>query len=64
MNLTAEELLTSLKYCMGELGGSKCTGCPNSIAGSENASGMCICRFHLQKEMIGFLEAYIQEKSK
>lgn len=64
MNLTAEEILTSMKYCMGELGGNSCTGCPNAIEGSENENGMCICRFNLHQEMIRFLESLIQEKSK
>ena len=64
MNLTAEELLTSLKYCMGELGGDSCNGCPNAVPGTEGRDGMCKCRFNLNYEMIRFLEVSIQEKSK
>lgn len=64
MNLTAEDLLTSLKYCIGDLGGNSCNGCPNAVPGTEDQNGMCKCRFNLNREMIRFLEASIQEKSK
>lgn len=64
MNLTAEELLTSLKYCMGEFGGASCNGCPNAVPRSEGRDGMCQCRFNLNSEMIRFLEVYTQEKSR
>lgn len=64
MNLTAEDLLTSLKYCMGDLGGNSCNGCPNAVPGTEDQNGMCKCRFNLNREMIRFLEASIHVKSK
>ena len=56
-HLTMEELLTSLKYCMGDLGGDSCTGCPNAVPGSENRDGACKCRVNLQREMIHLLES-------
>lgn len=64
MNLTAEELLTSMRYCMGDLGGATCEGCPNAVPRTEDRNGFCECRFNLDREMIRFLEEYVQEKSK
>lgn len=61
-HLTPEELLLSLKYCKGYLGGSGCTGCPNAIPGSEDAYGMCKCRFDTHEEMIHLLETLTSGK--
>lgn len=57
-HLTAEELLTALKFCKGDLGGSGCIGCPNAIPGTED-HGMCECRFSTCDEMIRLLESII-----
>lgn len=61
-HLTKEEILVSLKYCKGDLGGSGCTGCPNAIPGTEDKYGMCKCRFNLQDEMIRMLESIINNE--
>ena len=61
-HLTPEELLTSLKYCMGYIGGDSCTGCPNAIPGSEDKDGFCKCRFKTRDEMIHILETIINKE--
>jgi hypothetical protein len=61
-HLTPEELLLSLKYCKGDLGGSGCTGCPNAISGTEDKYGMCKCRFNTYSEMIHLLEGMVNNK--
>lgn len=60
-HLTAEELLTALKFCRGDLGGSGCIGCPNAIPGTEDKYGMCKCRFYPIDEMIRLLESIINK---
>jgi hypothetical protein len=60
-HLTAEELLTALKFCKGDLGGSGCVGCPNAIPGTEDKYGVCECRFHTTDEMIRLLESIINK---
>lgn len=55
-HLSMEELLTSLRYCKGELGGAGCAGCPNATPGTEDKYGMCKCRFDTTEEMIRILE--------
>lgn len=62
-HLTAEELLISLKYCKGILGGSGCTGCPNAISGTEDKYGMCKCRFETTDEVIHLLESIVNSKT-
>lgn len=62
-HLTAEELLTALKFCKGDLGGSGCTGCPNAIPGTEDKYGMCKCRFDTHEEVIRVLESIINKRS-
>lgn len=61
-HLTMEELLTALKYCKGDLGGSGCIGCPNAIPGTEDKYGMCKCRFDTTDETIRLLESIISNK--
>lgn len=61
-HLSMEELLISLKYCKGDLGGSGCTGCPCATPGTEDKYGMCKCRFNLQDEMIHLLETLIKNQ--
>lgn len=61
-HLTVEELLISLKYCKGDLGGSGCIGCPCAIPETEDKYGMCKCRFNLQDEMIHLLETLIKNQ--
>lgn len=60
-HLTAEELLTALKFCKGDLGGSGCIGCPNAIPGTEDEYGMCKCRFNTTDEVIRLLESIINK---
>lgn len=60
-HLTAEELLTALKFCKGDLGGSGCIGCPNAIPGTEDKYGMCKCRFNTTDEVIRLLETIINK---
>lgn len=60
-HLTVEEVLTSLKYCKGDLGGDTCLGCPNAVPGSEDKDGFCQCRFNLQGEAIRALESVIHK---
>lgn len=60
-HLTAEELLTALKFCKGDLGGSGCIGCPNAIPGTEDKYGMCKCRFNTTDEVIRLLESIINK---
>lgn len=60
-HLTAEELLTALKFCKGDLGGSGCIGCPNAIPGTEDKYGMCKCRFSTTDEVIRLLESIINK---
>lgn len=61
-HLSKEEILVSLKYCKGDLGGSGCIGCPNAIPETEDKCGMCKCRFNLQDEMIRMLESIINNE--
>lgn len=60
-HLTLEELVTSIKYCKGDLGGRSCLGCPNEIPGSGNPGGLSDCRFDLKDEVIRALEAVINK---
>lgn len=60
-HLTMEELLISMKYCKGDLGGDSCEGCPNAVPGSKNEYGLCECRFGLKNEMIRALESVINK---
>ena len=61
-HLSMEEILISLKYCKGDLGGSGCVGCPNAIPGTENKYGMCKCRFNTTDEVIRLLESIIDKR--
>lgn len=60
-HLTVEELLTSLKYCKGDLGGDTCLGCPNAVPGSADREGFCRCRLDLKDEAIRVLETMIHK---
>lgn len=61
-HLTREELLTSLKYCKGHIGGRSCKGCPNAVPGTEDSGGFCRCRVDTYEEMIYFLEKLIKNQ--
>lgn len=61
-HLTVEELLASLKQCMGYSGGDSCIGCPNAIPETADKHGFCQCRFKTQDEMIHVLEALVQNQ--
>ena len=61
-HLTVEELLASLKQCMGYIGGESCNGCPNAIPETADKDGFCQCRFKTQDEMIRVLETLVQKK--
>lgn len=59
-HLTLEELITSIKYCSGELGGYSCDGCPNLVPGSigkTGSIGIGKCRFSTTSESLRILEA-------
>ena len=60
-HLTAEELLTSLKWCKGYIGNDRdsCEGCPNAVPGTEDTDGFCQCRVNTYDEMIHILEKII-----
>lgn len=62
-HLTAQELLTALKFCRGDLGGDGCVGCPNAIPGTEDKYGTCKCRFNIYDEMIRLLESIVNNKT-
>lgn len=62
-HLTVEELLTSLKYCMGYIGGDSCIGCPNAITETADKDGFCQCRFKTQDETIRILEAIVNKSN-
>ena len=65
MNLTASELLTAMKYCLGDLGGDSCKGCPNAEPGSMDIHGMCNkCRFDLNREVVQYLEETLKKEGK
>lgn len=61
-HLTVEELLTSLKHCMGYIGGDSCIGCPNAIPETADRDGFCQCRFKTQDEMIHVLESMLKDQ--
>ena len=61
-HLTVEELLASLKQCMGFIGGDSCIGCPNAIPETADKDGFCQCRFKTQDEMIRVLETLVQKR--
>ena len=61
-HLTVEELLTSLKHCMGYIGGDSCIGCPNAIPENADRDGFCQCRFKTQDEMIHVLESMLKDQ--
>lgn len=63
-HLTVEELLTSLKHCMGYIGGDSCIGCPNAIPETADRDGFCQCRFKTQDEMIHVLESMLKDQQK
>lgn len=62
-HLSVAELLTSLKYCRGDLGESGCVGCPNATPGTEDKYGMCKCRFNTYDEMIHVLESLVNSNN-
>ena len=61
-HLTAEELLLSLKQCIGYTGGDSCLGCPNAIPETVDRNGFCQCRFDKNEEMIHVLESILREQ--
>ena len=62
--LTAEELLTALKYCDGSMGGSGCEGCPNAVPGTVDKHGLCACRYDVVAETIRILENLMKNEVK
>lgn len=56
-HLTLEELITSINYCLGNLGGSSCNGCPNLVPGSIREYGLGVCRCNTTEETLRVLEA-------
>lgn len=55
--LTIEELITSIKWCHGILGGDSCEGCPNLVPGTLAPDGFGKCRFDINMEVLRVLEA-------
>lgn len=56
-HLTLDELITSLKWCHGILGGDSCEGCPNLVFGTLRPDGLGKCRFDTNLEVLRVLEA-------
>ena len=56
-HLTLDELITSIKWCHGILGGDSCEGCPNLVLGTLRPDGLGKCRFGTDLEVLRFLEA-------
>ena len=56
-HLTLDELITSIKWCHGILGGDSCTGCPNLVFGTLGLDGLGKCRCDVSLEAMRFLEA-------
>lgn len=56
-HLTLDELITSLKWCHGILGGDSCEGCPNLVLGTLRPDGLGKCRFDIKMEVLRVLEA-------
>ena len=55
--LTIDELITSIKWCHGILGGDSCKGCPNLELGTLRPYGLGKCRCDITMEAIRFLES-------
>ena len=55
--LTIDELITSIKWCHGILGGDSCEGCPNLVPGTLRPDGIGKCRFDINMEVLRVLEA-------
>lgn len=56
-HLTLDELITSIKWCHGTLGGDSCDGCPNLALGTLRPDGLGKCRRDTTLEALRFLEA-------
>lgn len=56
-HLTLDELITSIKWCNGILGGDSCEGCPNLVPGTLCLDGFGKCRFDITMEVLRVLEA-------
>ena len=57
-HLTLDELITSIKWCHGILGGDTCEGCPNLKPGTfRDFDGFGSCRCDVSLEALRFLEA-------
>ena len=57
-HLTLDELITSIKWCHGILGGDTCDGCPNLKPGTfRDFDGFGSCRCDVSLEALRFLEA-------
>lgn len=56
-HLTLDELITSIKWCHGVIGGYSCKGCPNLKLGTLRPDGLGKCRCDIYLETIRVLEA-------
>lgn len=56
-HLTLDELITSIKWCHGILGGDSCQGCPNLKLGTLRPYGLGKCRCDISLEAMRVLEA-------
>ena len=56
-HLTLDELITSIKWCHGILGGDTCEGCPNLVPGTLLPDGFGKCRRAIDLEVLRVLEA-------
>ena len=57
-HLTLDELITSIKWCHGILGGDTCNGCPNLKPGTlSDFDDLGKCRCDITLEAMRFLEA-------
>lgn len=56
-HLTLDELITSIKWRHGILGGDSCDGCPNLVPGTLGIDGFGECLCDTDLETIRILEA-------
>lgn len=56
-HLTLDELITSIKWCHGILGGYSCEGCPNLVFGTLGIDGTGKCRCDINLEALRVLES-------
>ena len=58
-HLTLDEMITSIKWCHGILGGGSCEGCPNLVFGTLGTFGIDYlgeCRCDIELEAMRYLE--------